>query len=59
MGSAELGLDPSGQDKAQTLAHMRDVLGALSDAVDARQDPRRGPVERIGLGPDAVVRRGR
>lgn len=37
------GFDPSGQDKAQTLAHMQDVLTALSEAVAA------GKVRAVGL----------
>lgn len=37
------GFDPSGQDKAATLAHMEDVLGALKDAVAA------GKIRAAGL----------
>ena len=37
------GFDPSGQDKAQTLAHMRDVLEALKEAVAA------GKLRAVGL----------
>ncbi|WP_410216973.1 aldo/keto reductase [Paracoccus sp. (in: a-proteobacteria)] len=35
--------DPSGQDKAQTLGHMQDVLEAMSDAVKA------GKIRAVGL----------
>ncbi|MEE2859878.1 MAG: aldo/keto reductase [Pseudomonadota bacterium] len=35
--------DPSGQDKAATLAHMEDVLGAMRDAVQA------GKIRAVGL----------
>ncbi|RJL05420.1 aldo/keto reductase [Paracoccus aestuarii] len=37
------GFDPSGQDKARTLDHMQDVMGALKDAVAA------GKLRAVGL----------
>ena len=42
-GRRNWGYDPSGHDKAMTLAHMDDVLGQLSDLVAE------GKVRAVGL----------
>ena len=47
--------DPTGQDRAATLAHMEEVLDCLETPARRRQDPPCRPVERERMGNGAVA----